>query len=138
MKGQKKKALWAKKRAENAAKREDERKANLPKRVRRTTKITVLLGVKDSKYVITDAMRRAAELPSASDSPIKKGSPVKPKPDHPLFLTDPEEYARREEAANKEIARKKKRTAPLWNKGGYQYVGDDTDPEIIKNLGKKV
>jgi hypothetical protein len=43
----------------------------------------------------------------------------------------------REETAEtiKEIERKKKRTAPIWNKGGYQYI---TDGEDVKTLGRKV
>ena len=47
------------------------------------------------------------------------------------------ELAEREAAAQREIERKKKMVAPLYNKGGYQYVGDASE-EIIKNLGKKV
>lgn len=35
----------------------------------------------------------------------------------------------------KELTRKKERTAPIWNKGGYQYI---TDGEDTKTLGRKV
>lgn len=35
----------------------------------------------------------------------------------------------------KELNRKKERTAPIWNKGGYQYI---TDGEDTKTLGRKV
>lgn len=44
------------------------------------------------------------------------------------------EMAEREKAAQKEIERKKRRTAPLYNKGGYQYVTDETD---LSDLGRK-
>lgn len=47
------------------------------------------------------------------------------------------EMAEREALAQEEIERKKKMVAPLYNKGGYQYVGD-APPEIIKTLGRKV
>lgn len=40
----------------------------------------------------------------------------------------------REQAAQEEIERKKRRVAPLYNKGGYQYVTDETD---LSDLGRK-
>lgn len=55
-------------------------------------------------------------------------SPVKIKP-----VLSPE-MQQRELAAQKEIERKKKRVAILYNKGGYQYVSDATD---LTTLGKK-
>lgn len=33
-----------------------------------------------------------------------------------------------------EIERKATRTAPLWNKGGYQYIGDSVD---LDSIGRK-
>lgn len=47
------------------------------------------------------------------------------------------EMAEREAQAQKEIARKKTMTAPTYNKGGYQYIGD-MPPDVIKTLGRKV
>lgn len=47
------------------------------------------------------------------------------------------EMAEREQVAQKEIARKKKMTAPLANKMGYQYIGD-MPADVIKTLGRKV
>lgn len=44
------------------------------------------------------------------------------------------EMAEREAQAQKEIERKKKRVAILYNKGGLQYISDDADPETF---GKK-
>jgi hypothetical protein len=44
------------------------------------------------------------------------------------------EMALREDAAQQEIARKKYRVAPLFNKGALQYISDDMDP---KTLGRK-
>ena len=47
---------------------------------------------------------------------------------------DDEEMRERERLAQKEIKRKKMRVAPMYNKGGYQYVTDETDPS---DLGRK-
>lgn len=47
-----------------------------------------------------------------------------------------EEMVERERKALEEKEKLKGRTAPLYSKGPYQYIPDD--PEIIKNLGKKV
>jgi hypothetical protein len=47
------------------------------------------------------------------------------------------EMADREKVARVEIERKKTMCAPLYNKGGYQYIGD-VPPEIIKTLGRKM
>lgn len=41
----------------------------------------------------------------------------------------------REKAAQQEIERKKQRVAPLYNKGGLQFITDDTD---LTTLGRKV
>jgi len=41
----------------------------------------------------------------------------------------------REKKAQEEIERKKLRVAPLYNKGGYMYISDDTD---LTTLGRKV
>jgi hypothetical protein len=51
------------------------------------------------------------------------------------FLPEVEGWEERERAAAEEIERKKKRTAPLYNKGGYQYISDGEDPTT---LGRKV
>jgi len=52
-----------------------------------------------------------------------------------VFLVEGEDWAAREQAAQEEIERKKKRTAPLYNKGGYQYISDSEDPTTI---GRKI
>lgn len=44
----------------------------------------------------------------------------------------------REAAAQKEKQRKSKRIAPMYNKGGYQYIGDYVPAEIIHGLGRKL
>lgn len=44
------------------------------------------------------------------------------------------DLAQREKEAQKEIAVKKTRVAPLFNKGGYQYITDGTD---LKEIGRK-
>lgn len=134
MKGQKKKALWAKKRAANAEARAAEKKANTARAFRKPRGF-VEFKPKESKYVITEGMKKVAEAPSASSKPKK--TKMARAADHLLKTRDPEEYARREAAAKVETDRKKKNVAPLANKMGYQYIGD-APPEIIKDLGKKV
>lgn len=132
MKGQRKKAMWAKKRVENAAKREAEKKVNTARKPRKRKEF-VELKPRDSKFVITAEMERIAALPSlgVKGTVIAKRKTVKPQ-------MSEEDYAKREAAAKAEIERKKKQVAPLYNKGGYQYVGDDAPKEIIHNLGRKV
>ena len=131
MKGQKKKALWAKKRAANAEARAAEKKANTA-RAYRKPKFTEFKP-KQSKYVITDGMKRVADAPSAEG--LER---IGVRRTDPKIAMPREEYEAREAEAQKEIKRKKTKVAPLYNKGGYQYVGDDAPPEIIKNLGRKV
>jgi len=45
---------------------------------------------------------------------------------------DREEYRRREEIARRETAEKMKKVAPLYNKGGPQYIGDD--PQLVGSV----
>jgi|SRR6185312_4032489 len=54
-----------------------------------------------------------------------------------VIVEHDDEYLRREEAARKISEERKKMVAPLYNKGGYQYIGD-APKEIIQNLGRKV
>ncbi len=131
MKGQKKKAMWAKKRVENAEKRAAERKANTARKPRRKPEFQLLVP-RETKFVISEEMERAAKLPSAG---VAEAGTVRVRKPKALFT--PDEYQAREAKAKSETDRKKKMVAPLYNKGGYQYVGD-APPEIIKNLGKKV
>lgn len=49
-----------------------------------------------------------------------------------LDYDDRQAYLAREEAAKRETAEKMKKVAPLYNKGGLQYVGDD--PQLIKSV----
>lgn len=55
----------------------------------------------------------------------------------PIVQYEDIDLAERERTAQIEIQKKKKRVAPLFSKGGYQYIGD-APPEIVKNLGKKI
>lgn len=48
---------------------------------------------------------------------------------------DDPEMVQREALAQREIALKRQRTAPLFNKGGYQFISDEMD---LKTIGKKV
>lgn len=58
-------------------------------------------------------------------------------PDQEKQVEHDDEYLMREEAAIKIAQERKKMVAPLYNKGGYQYIGD-APKEIIQNLGRKV
>lgn len=52
-----------------------------------------------------------------------------------VFAFEVDDHEAREALAQQEIARKKKRIAPLYNKGGLQYITDDMD---LTTLGRKV
>ena len=58
-------------------------------------------------------------------------------PRQEILVEHDEEYVRREEIANRIAEERKKMVAPLYNKGGYQYIGD-APKEIIQNLGRKI
>ncbi len=126
--GQRKKKLWAIKRAENAAKREAEIEANTAKK--RPKKQFTELKPRESKYVITEGMQKAASGPSAT---MRAPSTVK----HVVREVTPE-WAAREKAAREEIERKKMRIAPICNKAGYTYIDPNAPPEIIQALGRKL
>lgn len=70
---------------------------------------------------------KARSIPSAP--PVEQV--VRPKIDY----EDNSEMAIREELAQKEKDRKRKRLAPLYNKGPVQYLTDDVDPT---ELGRKI
>lgn len=127
--GQRKKKLMAIQREKNAAKREAEREANTARKFK-PSKTFVEYVPKESKYVITDAMKRVANAPSVATTAPRHVKYQK------VELTP--EMAERERIAREELERKKKRMAPLYNKGGYQYVDPDAPSEIVKNLGRKV
>ena len=59
------------------------------------------------------------------------GAPVREEEDSIFFE---EGFEEREAAAQQEIARKKKRVGVLVNKGGLQYITEETD---LTTLGKK-
>lgn len=130
MKGQRKKAMWAKKRVENAAKREAERKENTVRTPRKKREF-VELKPRESKFVITEGMAKVAALPSVQGTTLTLNKV------EPLRMLPEEEYKQREAVAKAETERKKKQVAPMWNKGGLQYIGD-APPEIIETLGRKV
>lgn len=52
-----------------------------------------------------------------------------------IFLEEGHDWAARERIAQEEIEKKKKRIAPLYNKGGLQYITDDTD---LTTVGRKI
>lgn len=52
-----------------------------------------------------------------------------------IFLVEGEDWVERERIASEEIEKKKKRIAPHFSKGPYQYLTDDTDPTTV---GRKI
>jgi hypothetical protein len=128
LKGESLKRWWKLERARRAEEREKERKAALP--AKKQKRVFTPLKPRPTKWVITESMERTASLPSA----------IFQKRDNPQVIESqlqPEEYRVREEAAQKEIQRKKMMVAPLYNKGGYQFIGD-APPEIIETRGSKI
>lgn len=73
------------------------------------------------------------QYPSLIDRYLAEQAPEAPKKQ----MIYEGEMADREAAAQKEIARKKTMVAPMYNKGGYQYVGD-VPADIVKTLGRKI
>jgi hypothetical protein len=73
-----------------------------------------------------------ASFPSRMVAHMNEHAPVLERP-----LRYEGEMAEREAVARKEIARKSKMVAPLYNKGGLQYIGD-APPEILQTLGRKI
>lgn len=71
-------------------------------------------------------MDETRNIPSATLEPRKVARITRP--------TYEGEMLQREIEAQKEIARKKMRVAPAYNKGAYQYITDETDPS---DLGRK-
>lgn len=74
------------------------------------------------------------------DDPVKARSipsapPVQPVLQPKIDYEADSEMAIREELAQKEKDRKRKRLAPLYNKGPVQYITDDADPT---ELGRKI
>lgn len=127
-KGERKKEMWAKKRAQKEKQRIAEAEKAKPMRRKKVVREFRPLQPQVSRHVMTEGMLKAARLPSnVAAVPSVKDSVIELTPD----------MAEREKLAQQEISRKKKRVAPLYNKGGYQYVGD-APPEIIQTLGRKI
>lgn len=132
MKGQKKKALWAKRRAANAATRAAEKEANVQRKYK-PSKEFVQLKARKYHEVFDPRSLEVQKLPSLPLS--MPGLERKELDERMLF--DPEWQAR-EKAAQEEKARKGKQLAPMYNKGPVQYVGGIEDKQVIRDLGKKV
>lgn len=116
---------------------------NIPrKKPKRKPKKVVDLTPKRVKKAFVELKPRASEryqapdtkhIPSLIDRYLAEQDPEAPKK-QTIYEG---EMADREAAAQKEIARKKTMVAPMYNKGGYQYIGD-VPPEIVKTLGRKI
>lgn len=71
-------------------------------------------------------------IPSINHEAVRVSNPWA---DADVFEVEVENFAEREAAAREEKERKKKRLAPLYNKGPVQYMTDDTD---YTTVGRKV
>ncbi len=93
-----------------------------------------------TKHPVTPEAKRVyvpakSYRPDAGERKIpSRNNGVEPvrKPNVLVKYTD--DMAVREAEAQVEVERKKKRIAPMYNKGAYQYVTDGTDP---KDIGRK-
>ena len=130
-KGERKKAKWAKKREQAKALRQRETEASKPKPKKRIKLEFRELQPRRSQHDVTMAADRSRSIPSHS-----RGGLGGLGPDNRVECYEDPELARREVRAREEIEKKKKQVAPLYSKGGYQYIGN-ADPEIIRDLGKK-
>lgn len=85
------------------------------------------LGERATKPIsISKPYRR--EVPDYPSAPLTSHVP-KAKPRYTGVM------AERERIAQEEIEKKKKRVAPSFNKGPYQYITDETD---LKTMGRKI
>lgn len=126
-KGQRKKQRWEKQRAINATIREAERVASVQEKYKAPE--FTQLKQKISRFVQTESMERVREIPSHLSA--SKGLPKYVK------VKRPKGWAERKMLAAAETERKKKQVGVLYNKGGYQFIGD-APPEIIRGLGRKL
>jgi hypothetical protein len=127
--------LWAKKREQNAAVREAERLANTQRRYK--VPDFTPLKPRPSRFVESEEMKQVRSIPSLGPN-AKPARSSHVGPDTSDWSNEElAEWRAREAAAQAEVERKKTMVAPLYNKGGYQYVGD-APPEVVKTLGRKV
>ena len=95
---------------------------SLPKEKRKAKASSTLDVSKNAKHLdvklITEAPARASDNKISRDEILQYDG-----------------WQEREAAAQVEIEKKKKRVAPLFNKGGLQYIGDSED---LTTLGRKV
>lgn len=118
-------------RAKKAAALEAEREASRQKKYKKPKEFKTLAPrtyheVYDPSALATQALK---SKPMAAPKLERKEL------DERMF--DPE-WVAREQIAQQEIEKKKTRLAPMYNKGGYQYIDPNAPEEIVKNLGKKV
>ena len=77
--------------------------------------------------------RRRGDLHTAPSAPMQT---IRPAPAAPARRDLPTpEMEERERKAQAIAEQRKKRVAPAYNKGGYQYISDDTD---LTTMGRKV
>lgn len=99
------------------------------------------LKPRESRLVETEEMARIRALPSLGVQSIARGESVSdltlPTEYDEWTDAEREDWMRRERAARSISDERKTQLAPLYNKGGYEFVGA-MPPEIIQNLGRKV
>jgi hypothetical protein len=88
----------------------------------------------------SNSFKFSPNIPYRRGSKVEKVNRVDPMsvPDLNLHATkavyEDEDLAAREAAAQEELNRKKKQIAPLFSKGAYQYI---TDESLLHDIGKK-
>ena len=135
MKGRKRQALMQKRReklkkereTQDLAYRELVREAQAAAAKSRTMK---RLPQPPSAMDVLMSLDLTRRIPSACNRPLEPSAP-----NTPVELS--EDMAHREALAQLEAKRRKGMVAPLYNKGGYQYIGD-APAEVIRTLGRKV
>jgi len=135
MKGKKRQAIMQKRREQNKAARNAEddayrRKIQEFQDAAAKSRKQKSLPKTPSSVDTLLAMDMTRKIPSACDRPIEKIEQASQDE-----LSD--DMQAREHAARIEAERRKGMVAPMWNKGGYQYLGD-APPEVIRGLGRKL
>lgn len=89
----------------------------------------------DNRDISVNAIPSYEYVDPVNARSIPSAPPVQPVLQPKIAYEDNSEMAVREELAQKEKDRKRKRLAPLYNKGPVQYLTDDVDPT---ELGRKI
>lgn len=107
-------------------------KARLAKQLGRNPDGTLPKAAKNAKKDDGTSLKLEYRGSDVGHLPSAERNEIEPEA---YFLVDGVDWEQRKKAAAIETEHKKKCTAPLWNKGGYMYVGEHEDPTTI---GRKI